>query len=82
MRAGAPGPTARGRLFARELGRSLRWEKAVKNPVDKFCRMPVGVGHGRTSRGDSGALFLQPASAGMNPGPRTCIVLSDLDKQR
>ena len=43
MRAGAPGPTARGRLFARELGRSLRWEKAVKNPVDKFCRMQYNI---------------------------------------
>ena len=45
MRAGAPGPTARGRLFARELGRSLRWEKAVKNPVDKFCRMQYNISH-------------------------------------
>ena len=25
---------------------------------------------------------LQPATAGMNPGPRTCGVLSALDKQR
>ena len=30
---------------------------------------------------DSGALYLQPATAGMNPGPRTCDVSSDLDKQ-
>ncbi len=41
-----------------------------------------GPRQGRTSRGDSGALYLQPATAGMNPGPRTCVVLSDLDKQR
>ena len=37
---------------------------------------------GRTSRGDSGALYLQPATAGMNPGPRTRAVSSDLHKQR
>ena len=36
-----------------------------------------GVGQGRTSRGGSGALYLQPAAAGMNPGPRTYTVLSD-----
>lgn len=52
------------------------------NTSQQSARYRIGVGHGRTSRGDSGALFLQPASAGMNPGPRTCIVLSDLDKQR
>ena len=33
-----------------------------------------GVGHGRTSRGDSGALYLQSATAGMNPGPRRPLV--------
>ena len=40
-----------------------------------------GPRQGRTSRGVSGALYLQPATAGMNPGPRTCDVSSDLDKQ-
>ena len=40
-----------------------------------------GAKQGRTSWGDSGALYLQPATAGMNPGPRTCDVSSDLDKQ-
>ena len=40
-----------------------------------------GPRQGRTSRGDSGALYLQPAKAGMNPGPRTCDVSSDLNKQ-
>ena len=40
----------------------------------------VKVGH--TSRGDSGALYLQPATAGMNPGPRTHTVSSDRLKQR
>ena len=37
---------------------------------------------GRTSWGDSGALYPQSATAGMNPDPRTCDVSSDLDKQR
>ena len=41
-----------------------------------------GAEQGRTSRGDSGALYLQTALAGMNPGPRTYVVLSDLNKQR
>ena len=35
-----------------------------------------GAKQGRTSWGDSGALYLQPATAGMNPGPRTCDVSS------
>ena len=37
---------------------------------------------GRTNWGDSGALYPQSATAGMNPDPRTCDVSSDLDKQR
>ena len=41
-----------------------------------------GPRHGRTSRGVSGALYLQPATAGMNPGPRNCVVLSAPGKQR
>ena len=41
-----------------------------------------GAEQGRTSRGDSGALYLQSALAGMNPGPRTYVVSTDLDKQR
>ena len=36
-----------------------------------------GAKQGRTSWGDSGALYLQPATAGMNPGPRTCDVSSE-----
>ena len=42
----------------------------------------AGLGQGRTSRGVSGALYLQPATAGMNPGPRNCVVLSAPGKQR
>ena len=42
----------------------------------------LGAEQGRTSRGDSGALYLQSALAGMNPGPRTYVVSTDLDKQR
>ena len=41
-----------------------------------------GPRQGRTSRGDSGALYLQSATAGMNPGPRNSVVPSDPDKQR
>ena len=37
--------------------------------------MPIGIRQGRTSRGVSGALYLQPAAAGMNPGPRIPFVL-------
>lgn len=70
----------RSERFLRELLDSFG--KMMYNTSQQSARYRIGVGHGRTSRGDSGALFLQPASAGMNPGPRTCIVLSDLDKQR
>ena len=41
-----------------------------------------GPRQGRTSRGVSGALYLQPAAAGMNPGPRNCDVSSDPGEQR
>ena len=40
---GRPRTDGPGAPFARELGRSLRWEKAVKNPVDKFCRMQYNI---------------------------------------
>ena len=40
-----------------------------------------GAEQGRTSWGDSGALYPQSATAGMNPGPRTYNVPSALDKQ-
>ena len=42
----------------------------------------AGLRQGRTSRGVSGALYLQPATAGMNPGPRNSVVSSDPGKQR
>ena len=42
----------------------------------------AGLRQGRTSRGVSGALYLQPAIAGMNPGPRNSVVSSDPGKQR
>ena len=41
-----------------------------------------GPRQGRTSRGVSGALYLQPATAVMNPGPRNCVVLSAPGNQR
>ena len=47
--------------------------------LSSFCSR-FGVEQGRTSRGDSGALYPQSATAGMNPGPRTRDVLSALDK--
>ena len=40
-----------------------------------------GPRQGRTSRGDSGALYLQSATAGMNSGPRYFVVLSAPGKQ-
>ena len=69
--------------------------KKVKSDIDKWREMMYDIKYslptdgaeapgprqGRTSRGVSGALYLQPATAGMNPGPRTCDVSSDLDKQ-
>ena len=41
-----------------------------------------GAKQGRTSWGDSGALYLQPATAGMNPGPRSRDVSSAPGKRR
>ena len=41
-----------------------------------------GLWQGCTSRGDSGALYLQSAIAGMNSRPRIFDVLSDLSKRR
>ena len=46
------------------------------------CAGAPSLGQGRTSRGDSGALYLQPATAGMNPGPRDGAVPSAPGKQR
>ena len=40
-----------------------------------------GLGQGRANRGDSGALYLQSAKAGANPGPRKRAVSSDPGKQ-
>ena len=53
-------------------------EDIVKYSLALSC---LGVEQGRTSWGDSGALYPQSATAGMNPGPRTCDVSSALDKQ-
>ncbi len=49
--------------------------------IRKVLTRPVAE-QGRTSRGVSGALYLQPATAGMNPGPRTISVSSDPHKRR
>lgn len=61
-------------------------EKIGLLKLKKYSTIPYrlcfrfGVEQGRTSRGDSGALYPQSATAGMNPGPRTCDVPSALDK--
>ena len=61
-------------IFLRELLDSFG--KMMYNTSQQSARYRIGVGHGRTSRGDSGALYLQSAVAGMNPGPpeASCFV--------
>ena len=53
----------------------------IKDSLPKDCADASGPRQGRTSRGVSGALYLQPATAGMNPGPRNRAVPSDPGKQ-
>ena len=64
----------RSERFLRELLDSFG--KMMYNTSQQSARYRIGVGHGRTSRGDSGALYLQSAVAGMNPGPpeASCFV--------
>ena len=52
----------------------------IKDSLPKDRADVSGPRQGRTSRGVSGALYLQPATAGMNPGPRNSAVLSDPGK--
>ena len=52
----------------------------IKDSLPKDRADMSGLRQGRTSRGVSGALYLQPATAGMNPGPRNSAVSSDPGK--
>ena len=53
----------RSERFLRELLDSFG--KMMYNTSQQSARYRIGVGHGRTSRGDSGALYLQSARAGV-----------------
>ena len=48
----------------------------------QYLFRPSGAERGRASRGVSGALYLQSATAGVNPGPRRRTVLSGPDKRQ
>lgn len=52
-----------------------------RDKITAACKR-LGARQGRASRGDSGALYLQPATAGMNPGPRRQTVPPAPYKQR
>ena len=54
----------------------------IKDGLLTGCTDAPSPGQGRTSRGVSGALYLRPATAGMNPGPRDGVVPSAPGKQR
>ena len=72
------------RLGRRKYRRLLDNFQKIMYDTDICLSRPqyAGLGQGHANRGDSGALYLQSATAGVNSGPRVHIVPSDLDKQR
>jgi len=60
-----------------------KWREIVYHIAIRLSQSVAyaGLRQGRANRGDSGALYLQSATAGANPGPRGRTVSPDPCKQ-